>query len=144
MLVLFVWVHTPGGGEFQEHGACVCLASGEDAPCLAGKQKEEEQDTYSRRQVACVAAHPRRDYSRPARPNSLLQKGTDMYSSCPLLSMAPHWGPSLQVGTDWSKMQHQSGVVRTLKNVKTCLQISVILVFMCTGLVLTHSFISQG
>lgn len=69
-----------------------------------------------------------------------------MYSSCPLFSVAPHWGPSLQVGTDWSEMQRQSGAVRTLKNafVKTWLQISVILAFMCTGLVLTHSFISQG
>lgn len=38
---MFVWVHGPGGGEAQELGACIYLASGEDAPCMAEKQKEE-------------------------------------------------------------------------------------------------------
>lgn len=36
-----VLVHGPGGGEVLEHGACIYLASGEDAPCMAEKQKEE-------------------------------------------------------------------------------------------------------
>lgn len=36
-----VWVRGPGGGEVLEHGACIYLASGEDALCMAEKQKKE-------------------------------------------------------------------------------------------------------
>jgi hypothetical protein len=38
---MFVLVHGLGGGEVQEHGACIDSASGEDAPCIAGKQKKQ-------------------------------------------------------------------------------------------------------